>query len=171
MSIAGTQRRRRLSGPHADRLLGVRTQIAWLLVTAPIALVVGCGGQRDGLAPVSGTVTLNGKPVTHGHVFAKPSEGRTAVGRIRPDGTFTLGTDTDSDGAKVGEHTVTLAPPRADEGAPPVDAVVPPAKYNSPRTSGLRMVVPPEGLVDYRIDLSATEDEINASRTPTGFVE
>lgn len=147
-----------------------RWSLLLLAITACIALV-GCGGERGELAPVSGTVTLNGEPVTHGHVFAKPMSGRTAVGRIQPDGSFTLGTHTYADGAQIGEHTLTLAPPRSDEGAPPPDAIVPPTKYTSPRTSGLRMVVPAEGLTDYQIELEGTEAEVNRSRTPTDFIE
>lgn len=161
-------RRPQSAGVICQRL---KRSILILLATAGTAHLVGCNAEETGLAPVRGTVTLNGKPVTHGHVFARPTDGRPAVGRIRSDGTYTLGTYTDSDGAKVGQHTVTLAPPRADEGSPPSDAVVPPARYNSPRTSGLQMVVPPEGLTNHRIELEATEAEMRAAETRTDFVE
>lgn len=143
----------------------------WLLAAISAAASAGCGVERGDLAPVRGTVTLNGDPVTHGHVFAKPASGRTAVGRIQPDGSFVLGTHTDADGAQIGEHTLTLAPPRSDEGAPPPGAVVPPTKYTSPRTSGLRLLVPVEGLTDHRIELEATEAEIRSSAPQPGFIE
>jgi hypothetical protein len=70
-------------------------------------LAAGCGKGLD-LAPVTGRVTVGGKAVTSGVVMFHPADGPTAVGEIRPDGTFTLTTVAAGDGAVVGPHKVTV---------------------------------------------------------------
>ncbi|QDT68737.1 hypothetical protein MalM25_16620 [Planctomycetes bacterium MalM25] len=67
-----------------------------------------------------------------------------AKGEIQPDGTFVLGTYSDSDGAKVGSHPVTILPPPAMEGAP-ISAVAKslPKKYTVASTSGITVEVEP----------------------------
>ncbi|MBA4064301.1 MAG: hypothetical protein C0501_11430 [Isosphaera sp.] len=67
----------------------------------------GCGRGLD-LAPVAGRVAVGGKAVTSGVVMFHPPDGPTAVGEIRPDGTFTLTTVSPGDGAVVGPHRVTI---------------------------------------------------------------
>jgi hypothetical protein len=68
--------------------------------------LAGCGGLR--LGKVSGRVTVGGKPVPSGVVMFYPEAGPTAVGEIRPDGTYTLTTQKPGDGAVVGSHRVTI---------------------------------------------------------------
>ncbi len=69
----------------------------------------GCGGGSSlDLAPVTGKVTYNGKPVDHGMVSFMPTgetRGPQAAGSIQPDGTFTIKT-AGKEGAVVGSHKV-----------------------------------------------------------------
>lgn len=81
--------------------------IRFLSLTALIGLLAGCGdGGR--LGRVSGTVTVDGKPVTQGTIMFVPADGKAAIGAIGPDGRFTLTTYSDGDGALVGPHKVTI---------------------------------------------------------------
>lgn len=107
--------------------------------------VAGCGGTgSDGMAPVQGVVTLDGKPLTSGFVFVTPAEGRSAKGTIQVDGSFVLGTNAIADGVKTGTHPVSVKPPPAREGMPLSDtAKALPTLYTSARTSGLTVEVKP----------------------------
>jgi hypothetical protein len=92
-------------------------RVAWR--TLPIVLCAiafsGCGRSPFELAPVTGTVTIDGKPLTSARVMfapvAKPGtheSGKPAVGRLGADGSFHLTTYDDDDGAVVGDHWVTI---------------------------------------------------------------
>lgn len=114
------------------------------------AVLVGCGGGSD-MAPVSGIVRLDGNPVTEGTVRFVPESGRGAKGTIQSDGTFTLGTDTRSDGASIGKHRVAIIAykvdkvERTDGGRPLITGSTPlvPRHYMAPGTSGLEFEVKP----------------------------
>lgn len=79
-----------------------------ILLTLVSFSVAGCGPAGTKTWPVTGQVVFSdGKPVMLGTVeFLSPDEKLNATGTIRPDGTFVLGTFTDSDGACEGEHSV-----------------------------------------------------------------
>jgi hypothetical protein len=88
------------------------------LALAAALLLAGCGSS--GKSQVSGTVISAGQPVTGGSVSfvpeAKPGAtavGRVATGGVRSDGTFSLSTDTNEDGALIGRHEVVYTPPSA----------------------------------------------------------
>lgn len=122
-----------------------------------VATLVASGcGDSSGLAPVHGVVTLDGEPLTEGFVFVTPTEGKMAKGTIQPDGTFILGTNSDSDGAQVGTHPVTVLPPTAEEGKPPsVVARSLPNKYSIAATSGITVDVQPNTDNELIIQLSS----------------
>jgi hypothetical protein len=67
------------------------------------------------LAPVRGTVTVDGTPVTSGKVYFAPiaqsenrNVGKQGVGRIQSDGTFVVGTYELGDGAQIGPHRISI---------------------------------------------------------------
>jgi hypothetical protein len=111
-----------------------------------LAALAGCGNDAE-VARVDGVVRMDGNPLTRGTVRFLPSAGRTAEGKIQPDGTFTLGTFGDSDGALIGTHQVAIIayePSRRAAGRPPDFTVASPKikplvpmKYMAPGTSGL----------------------------------
>jgi hypothetical protein len=125
-----------------------------ILFLAPPLLVTGCGGST---APVSGTVTLNGAPLTGGGTVTFQGSGGGASGVINPDGTYTI------PNAPVGEVHVAVVPGRGPAAGvtitPPPDvsemkppqalapawtppaAVSIPLKYADPNTSGLTYTV------------------------------
>lgn len=69
-------------------------------------LTAGCGDSGPRMYPARGRVMFtDGDPVKLGTVELLSDEhGTTATGKIEQDGTFVLGTLTDSDGAAAGGH-------------------------------------------------------------------
>ena len=117
---------------------------AFIILTA--ALLSGCGGKHE--SSVSGTVTLNGVPLTTGTVTFHPANGGpVAYGLIKPDGTYTLVTGSQH-GLPSGEYVVTVvatAPPEppSKEHMEPVGKLLTPVSYGSVKTSPLRVTVNP----------------------------
>jgi hypothetical protein len=74
----------------------------------------GCTGGDYATAPVEGTVTFEGRPVSWGAVLFTPQQsaeratgpGRTAAGAVDDQGRFRLSTYGEYDGAIVGTHSV-----------------------------------------------------------------
>ena len=93
------------------------TMILVTVITLPI--VLGCGPSRPETATVTGKVTFQGKPVPEGTIMFYPENGRSASGRIQADGTYTLATFENGDGAILGNHTVTVEAVRFPQGAQP----------------------------------------------------
>lgn len=75
-----------------------------------------CGSSdRPPLARVSGTVTLDDKPLEGARVTFTPAEGRPSTGTTDSEGKYELQYAVDAMGASVGEHTVTVEPPELDD--------------------------------------------------------
>lgn len=88
------------------KCLGPTTCIAGFLLV--LAATAGCN-RGPKMAPVTGTVRLNGKPLEFGVITFQPPTGQPAQGEIQRDGTFTLSTYRANDGAVVGKHKVRIA--------------------------------------------------------------
>jgi hypothetical protein len=78
-----------------------------------LTLALGCGSQ--GFAPVSGRVTLNGRPLANALVAFNrvPKEGSieagpSSLGTTNQNGEFTLRASPDQPGALVGRHRVAI---------------------------------------------------------------
>jgi hypothetical protein len=92
-----------------------------MLGVAATLVVVGCGDDNSGLAKrykVSGTVKYKGEPVEHGTVSFDPTNpappaGRHASGYIE-NGSYTLTTATEGDGALAGEYKVVISSSTVD---------------------------------------------------------
>ena len=118
-----------------------------LLIFCLLPLVIGCsGGGALDTAEVTGTVTYNGKPLPYGSVSFRPKAGSPATGKIQSDGSFTMTTYNNGDGAIVGTHEVLIIATEVDAGTAPevqpgtemkVAQSVIPEKYTSFSTSGL----------------------------------
>lgn len=109
----------------------------------------GCGGNDVELVPVSGTVTLDGKPLEGATVTFQPisdeREAPTSFGKTDEQGHFTLTTAGDETGAIVGKHLVKIT--KSEEGDELDDSVQKledpvPAEY---RESGKEFTVPDGG--------------------------
>jgi hypothetical protein len=142
-----------------------RLAVLSCLTTAALGLAAGCSGSGPSIARVCGVVRLDGKPLSSGRVTFWPTSGRSASGWIEEDGRFTLGTFTETDGATIGPHTVTVTaaskappgPPDFDRDRPPSGGwprpLVPP-RYANPDASGLAFEVHP-GKNAFEIELTA----------------
>jgi hypothetical protein len=100
----------------------------------------GCGSQN--LFPVSGKVThKDGKPVAAGLVIFEPvGKNASARGEIHSDGSFQLGTNTNSDGAMEGEYKVLITPPPLPEEGKRLRSPIA-AKYQSLESTPLKFTV------------------------------
>lgn len=101
------------------------TVVVLLSVLWMFGSVCGCGGSNRPTASVSGKVTWNGNPVTAGELLFDPQSGgdypgKSGAGAIRADGTYSVSTYRQNDGAVLGEHRVSYAapPPTFQKGAP-----------------------------------------------------
>ena len=88
--------------------------------------VSGCGGSSDqpDLGSVSGTVTLDGKPVAGVKVVFKPELGRPAAANTDAEGKYTLLYLDGVEGCKLGPNSVSFDWPPGS-----TNAVGIPAKY------------------------------------------
>lgn len=125
-------------------------------------LVVSLAGCVDnsGLAPVTGVITLDGKPLEKAGVMFHPDAGGVpAAGETDADGKFTLSTRVPGDGASIGNNVMTVAkaghanPGAAvEEGEIVAMKLLTPLKYGNPKTSGLTIEVK-RGMEPVKIDL------------------
>lgn len=135
------------------------------LAAALLAVAFGTAGCNDlTMADVTGKVTLNGKPLEikpprgAGMVTFVPQDasenGRYAYGEIGPDGTFTMTTPDEGDGAVLGTYAVMISAGERDSDSEEASLVpLIPRKYGSDQTSGLTAEVK-EG--DNVVDLKLT---------------
>ena len=100
----------RIAWPNQDVL------VRWMLLTvglaACLASVSGCSDGRPKRVKVSGTVTIDGQPLTRGNVKFVPSGGRPSSGKLDEQGRFTLTCYDGNDGAIPGRHRVQIAASR-----------------------------------------------------------
>jgi hypothetical protein len=76
-----------------------------------IALAIGCNREGlPGLGRVTGTITMDGKPVPNALVSFEPVDGSgaTAMGRTDEQGKYELWYSRGNKGAKTGEHLVRI---------------------------------------------------------------
>lgn len=87
-------------------------------------LVIGCSDSRFPLAPISGTITLDGEPLEGAEVVFAPMEnknttvvGPASVGYTDQEGRFTLKTIKGRTGAVLTNHRVSVGFGEIDEAA------------------------------------------------------
>ena len=112
-----------------------------------VPTLAGCSGNSDQLptGEVHGTVSYKGKLLPTGSVtFIPDGPGKAAAGEIQADGTYTLTTYSQDDGATLGSHKVMIISEKdtselpAESAEANMDLSLIPEKYGmSPKTSGL----------------------------------
>lgn len=105
-----------------------RFRVATSVLTLLTFSLSGCGGNsnRPKTAKVTGKVTYEGKPIETGSLLFVPvGGGSSAQGNIAADGTYTLGTFTETDGAILGNFKVMITAWTQPKGGPglPEDAI------------------------------------------------
>lgn len=100
---------------------------AWLCVGAAVMGALGCSrGDLPELGKVSGTVTLDGQPLSGAIVMFQPASGRPAFGNTDESGNYDVSFTGDVKGAVVGKSSVHIFWPDGEPGSKPI-----PAKYNA----------------------------------------
>lgn len=136
-------------------------QCLFCLLILQFVIFTGCGNSDQlPTGAVSGIVKYQGKPLERGSVsFIPDGPGKAAAGEIQPDGTYTLTTYSEGDGATIGSHKVMIISEKDTSNIPAesaeanVDLSLIPEKYGmSPKTSGLSAEVK-EGDNEINFDL------------------
>jgi hypothetical protein len=137
-----------------------------VLGAAIVCAAAGCSSSGDKFAPVSGKVTLNGKPVRNATISFQPvapegsmKAGPGSSGKTNENGEYTLALSTGGTGAWVGKHRVIITslaeqtgsgderPPRG--GWPLKDAI--PEKYNAKTTLTFEVTAAGTGSADFAL--------------------
>jgi len=144
-------------------------RITSLVLCAMAIAIGGCGRGGPNYAPVSGTVTLDGKPYGDAVVVflpkatpANPNPGRSSAGETDEQGRFDLKTDELIRGAVVGKHLVKIstrgpvmqfdpATGSPDNAPPTVKRDLIPAEWNT--MSEKEFEVPPGGTDKANFDI------------------
>lgn len=109
--------------------MGKRSVVAW---GALACLIAGCSnsGEHE-FVPVSGRVTVDGKPLANVRVMFRPvtgaNPGPSSVGDTDADGRFKLVVSSQKysgNGAVAGRHSVSIGTILAGEGGKPTDASI-----------------------------------------------
>lgn len=140
----------------------------WLLACIAL-LCCGCEADRFPIAPVSGQVLLNGKPLSGAHVLFQPvptgteiEVGAESIGRTDANGQFTLSTiEPERKGATIGKHIVKVTIQEEEDrfgGGGEQEASGPP-RYTIPERyrwgTALEVEVPPEGADQVKLELTS----------------
>lgn len=128
--------------------------LSWQLFAVMFLSIIvgGCGSGGPAMAPVSGTVTLKGKPVTKGTIIFESSGNRPSTGKIQDGKIVEVTTFETGDGVPIGSHNVAInitAEASSAVVANPGEtaardrnymggASLIPAKFGDPTTSGLK---------------------------------
>jgi hypothetical protein len=103
-----------------------RVPLAVVVLAAGFAGCSGGGGREPTLVPVSGTVTLDGKPLAGASVSFVPqagTEGAGAFGTTDAEGRYTLDHRSGKPGIEPGTYTVSFSKMGLKDGSP-----IPPGK-------------------------------------------
>jgi len=121
-----------------------------ITTAAALMCIAGCN-SGSGLSPVTGTVTLDGKPYPSAQVRFVPETGRPSIGYTDESGVYSLIYIRDEMGAAPGSYrvditTVHISESDSDGGKEPPEKI--PAKYN--KSTDLKADVQPgENLINF----------------------
>jgi len=133
----------------------------WYFVVLSVTWLAGCGGSPEGpeMAPISGTIMLDGKPLTGAEVFFV-ADGFEGYGKTKESGQYSL-----VRGAPVGECKVYITKlPEADVGGNdlPADIANDPGQLEAmgqamaEGSRGVKPLLPPEFSDPEKTKLSFT---------------
>ena len=141
--------------------------VAFMNIVVLTLLLPGCGDATMG--EVSGTVTMDGKPLGNAGVTFQPQDGnRMSQAMTDTNGNYTLQFSSQTTGAKVGEHKVSISTFQPvtytnDGYGPPTPEIVP-MKYNK-ATTLTAQVDSGSNTIDFELD---SQGEIYQQSALTG---
>lgn len=124
--------------------------VALLLSAVTCLGFLGCSGNGGATEKVTGTVTFeDGTPVTGGTIiFADTQKNSSSVGYIQDDGSYTLGTFDEADGAPQGNYKVSIIGSSDYGKSSPISS-----KFaNQDQTPLTAEVVDGENVLDFKVD-------------------
>ncbi len=135
-------------GNDQRSLVGLRdNKVEFGLLLLAVLVCTGCGGAPSS---VSGTVTLDGKPLAGSEstratvMFYPVSSGAPAAALTDANGKYTLATGSQA-GLNPGTYAVVISAteskPPSDQGQAPPKRLITPEKYADPERSGFRVDV------------------------------
>lgn len=137
--------------------------LQYLTVAALLVPLAGCCDATPATYPVTGSLTIRGRPAAGADLWFFESDGR-APGMSRPyattgeDGRFVVSTYGMNDGAPAGEYQVAVSWKGDLRGIPPDqrDAMPErlPPRFTDATTSGIRVQIKPEANTLDPIDLT-----------------
>ena len=138
-----------MSGRMGWRRASLAVAMAW-------AVCSGCGGDSGALPTVrvSGTLAVEGKPVSSGTLHFHPEKGPAATGIVK-DGKFTLTTYSDGDGAIAGKNKVAIEvveEVKMKDGDTASKSVIA-EKFADSNRSGVVVEIPAKGYSNLQIDV------------------
>jgi hypothetical protein len=152
------------------RVAAGRASAVWVAGLV-LALTAGCGSGDEAslqLVPVSGKVTLDGKPLADANLEFIPlgeTLGRGGVAKTDADGGYKAATVTRDPGLPVGTYAVAVSKRVFGNGAPPPDAGSPAARdsfketvplaYSDRRLTPLKTTVAAGGASSNNLDLKS----------------
>ena len=127
-----------------------------LCLGVTLLMTLGCGGATDqpDLGDVSGTVTLDGKPLPDATITFQPADGRPSFGKTDSSGKYTLQYTVNASGAKIGKHSVIITTAYSIEGDDGESKEIPeklPAKYSTSETELTADVKAGPNTFDYNL--------------------
>ena len=146
-----------LEGILRRRPAGVLTMPLRVLCAGLLCVMglLGCGGRPEiKMAPIAGTVTYDGKPLTHGRILLMHRSGKMGSGEIGLDGRYRVE-------APVGECNVMITCTEQPDRSTPKpawdDRQVPrsliPQRYSNYETSGFKVtLVDGENTRDWKLE-------------------
>ncbi|TWT34410.1 hypothetical protein Enr8_18180 [Blastopirellula retiformator] len=133
-------------------------QVRSTLLLSALVLAVGCSrGSGENLGFVSGTVTLDGQPLSQVMVtFSPDAGGRESYGVTNAAGQYQLRYTSQDKGAKLGQHQVRISPVGVEPREPiAVEATSPvPTQYYG------------EDFLLYEVNPGANEIDLQLTKAP-----
>lgn len=86
-----------------------KSRLVVFVIACSSLFVSGCGESWPSRVPVSGTVLIDGKPLTSGRIQFVSGSGRAAYGIIDEEGHFSLSTYEPNDGCVLGNFRISIA--------------------------------------------------------------
>jgi len=132
-------------------------QFKTLLAAICTVCLIGCGGTGEDLGSVTGTITLNGKPLPGVVVEYSPTggSGSMAMGLTDESGHYEMMFSMNQKGASLGNNKVTIS--TSDAGLPGADGEtikeIVPAEYNSNSTLEAT-VTAGANVIDFKLESS-----------------
>jgi len=116
-----------------------------VLLVLTLVPVAGCGNGSN-LVPISGTVSVDGKPVSNGKIVFHPVNGeRSGSGPIRKDGSYVVSYLEMGDGLPPGQYKVSIVSDK-NNGEPSAPVLVVPSDPLDPANDGFLPVESEESL-------------------------